>query len=43
MPCVGFAFACQEVPAVPAEPHDIRMDWVVTESETIDFRGAGRG
>lgn len=28
---VGFAFACQEVPEVPAEAHDRRLDAVVTE------------
>ena len=35
---VGIAFAVQEVPAIPAEPHDIRLDWIVTENETLDFR-----
>jgi 5-formyltetrahydrofolate cyclo-ligase len=35
---VGVAFAAQEVPAVPAEPHDVRLDWIVTEQETIDLR-----
>lgn len=43
MPCLGFAFACQEVPAVPAEPHDVRMDWIVTENEIVDVVGAGGG
>ncbi|MBL9079619.1 MAG: 5-formyltetrahydrofolate cyclo-ligase [Planctomycetes bacterium] len=28
---VGIAFACQEVVAVPCEPHDRRLDAVVTE------------
>lgn len=28
---VGFAFACQEVPVVPAEAHDRRLDAIVTE------------
>jgi 5-formyltetrahydrofolate cyclo-ligase len=28
---VGIAFACQEVPALPAEPHDRRLDAAVTE------------
>jgi 5-formyltetrahydrofolate cyclo-ligase len=32
---VGVAFSVQEVPAIPAEPHDARMDWIVTERETI--------
>ena len=34
---IGIAFAAQEVDAIPAEPHDIRMDWIVTENETLDF------
>lgn len=29
---VGFAFACQEVAAIPAEAHDRRLDAVVTEA-----------
>lgn len=28
---VGLAFACQEVDHVPAEPHDRRLDWILTE------------
>jgi 5-formyltetrahydrofolate cyclo-ligase len=28
---VGVAFAAQEVPAVPHEAHDERLDWVLTE------------
>ncbi len=28
----GIAFACQEVPTVPLEPHDRRLDAVVTET-----------
>jgi 5-formyltetrahydrofolate cyclo-ligase len=34
---VGVAFAVQEVDAVPAEMHDVRMDFIVTEKETIDL------
>jgi len=34
---VGVAFAVQEVSAVPAEAHDVRMDFIVTETETIDL------
>ena len=37
---LGVAFAGQEVPEVPAEPHDVRLDWIVTEKETIDLRVA---
>lgn len=32
---VGWAFAAQEVETVPAEPHDARLDWIVTEREAI--------
>ncbi len=34
-PAVGVAFACQEVPVVPTEPHDVRLDAVVTELEVV--------
>jgi len=37
---VGLAFAAQEVPAVPATPHDARLDLVLTERELIDLRGS---
>ena len=36
---IGIAFAAQEIPHVPAMEHDERLDLVLTESETIDFRG----
>lgn len=29
---IGIAFDCQEVPSVPAEPHDIPLDGILTES-----------
>ncbi|AZO81073.1 MULTISPECIES: 5-formyltetrahydrofolate cyclo-ligase [unclassified Bosea (in: a-proteobacteria)] len=32
---VGIAYAAQEIEAVPAEAHDRRLDWVVTQGETI--------
>ncbi|MYG52258.1 MAG: 5-formyltetrahydrofolate cyclo-ligase [Rhodospirillaceae bacterium] len=32
---VGWAFAAQEVEAIPAQPHDARLDWIVTEREAI--------
>lgn len=35
---VGIAYATQEIPEVPAEPHDQRLDFVLTESETIFCR-----
>ena len=35
---VGIAFAAQEVDAIPVDGHDERLDLVLTERETIDFR-----
>ncbi len=35
---VGIGFAAQEVPQVPISPRDARLDLVLTERETIDFR-----
>lgn len=40
-PLVGLAFSVQEVAAIPTEPHDVGMDWIVTEKETIDLRHLG--
>src|SRR5436190_595692 len=40
-PLVGLAFSVQEVPRIPHEPHDIRLDWIVTEKETLDFTRKG--
>jgi 5-formyltetrahydrofolate cyclo-ligase len=37
---IGLAFATQEVEAVPMEPHDARLDFILTERETIDCRQA---
>jgi 5-formyltetrahydrofolate cyclo-ligase len=36
---IGVAFAAQEIPKVPATERDERLDLVLTERETIDFRG----
>jgi 5-formyltetrahydrofolate cyclo-ligase len=36
---IGIAFAAQEIREVPATPRDERLDFVLTERETIDFRG----
>jgi 5-formyltetrahydrofolate cyclo-ligase len=33
---IGLAFAVQEAAAVPALPHDARLDFVLTEREVID-------
>jgi 5-formyltetrahydrofolate cyclo-ligase len=32
---IGLAYAGQEVPAVPRDPNDKRLDWIVTEAEAI--------
>lgn len=32
---IGIAYAAQEIEAVPDQPHDRRLDWIVTERETI--------
>jgi len=32
---MGLAFAAQELPAIPREPHDQALDWVLTEVEAI--------
>jgi 5-formyltetrahydrofolate cyclo-ligase len=37
---VGIAFAAQEIREVPATERDARLDLVLTERETIDFRGS---
>lgn len=34
---VGLAFACQELEAIPKEPHDIGLDAILTESGVILF------
>jgi 5-formyltetrahydrofolate cyclo-ligase len=37
---IGIAYAAQEVPEVPVLGHDVRLDLVLTELESIDCRGA---
>jgi len=32
---IGVAFSVQEASAIPAEPHDQKLDWIVTEKEMI--------
>lgn len=32
---IGLAFSCQEVAEIPAEGHDVPMDFVITEREVI--------
>lgn len=34
---VGFAFSAQEVDEIPAQPHDVRMDMIVTEQGVRRF------
>ncbi|MBV8473116.1 MAG: 5-formyltetrahydrofolate cyclo-ligase [Hyphomicrobiales bacterium] len=38
---VGVAYSVCEVEATPDEPHDERLDFILTEREWIDARGAG--
>lgn len=37
---VGCAFAAQEIPHVPREPHDQRLDWIATEQGATPFGAA---
>ena len=37
---IGLAFATQEIEAVPALAHDVALDYVLTETETLDFRSS---
>lgn len=34
---IGIAFSVQEVALIPAEPHDARLDWIVTENGSVKF------
>ncbi len=34
---VGVAYACQELPEVPAEPWDVRLDMLLTENGLVRF------
>jgi 5-formyltetrahydrofolate cyclo-ligase len=36
---VGVGYAVQEVPRVPVEPWDVRLDYIATERELIDLAG----
>ena len=38
---IGVAYAVSEVDAAPDEPHDERLDFILTEREWIDARGRG--
>ena len=35
---IGVAFAVQEIKAVPTQPHDVALDYVLTEKKVFDFR-----
>lgn len=35
---IGIAFAVQQIKAVPALPHDVALDFVLTEKKVFDFR-----
>lgn len=37
---VGVAFAVQEIAVVPAMPHDVALDYVLTETQLFDFRSS---
>jgi 5-formyltetrahydrofolate cyclo-ligase len=37
---IGLAFAAQQVKAVPALQHDVALDYVLTETQTFDFRSS---
>ena len=37
---IGLAFAAQEIEAVPALPHDVALDYVLTETQVFDFRSS---
>lgn len=40
-PVLGLAYGFQILDHIPQEPHDCRVDWVVTENGPIDCRAAG--
>ena len=35
---IGVAFSVQEIKAVPAQAHDVALDYVLTEKKVFDFR-----
>lgn len=35
---IGLGFAAQEIRAIPALPHDVALDYVLTEKRVFDFR-----
>lgn len=39
---IGLAFECQMYPILPPDPHDQRVDWIVTEQRTIACQTTAR-
>ncbi len=37
---IGLAFAVQEIKAVPTQPHDVALDYVLTEKHAFNFRSS---
>ena len=37
---IGLAFATQEVKTIPMQPHDVALDYVLTEKHAFDFRSS---
>jgi len=37
---IGLAFDAQEVESIPMQPHDVALDFVLTETRVIDFRSS---
>jgi 5-formyltetrahydrofolate cyclo-ligase len=37
---IGLAFAVQKIKAVPMQPHDVALDYVLTEKHAFDFRSS---
>jgi 5-formyltetrahydrofolate cyclo-ligase len=35
---IGVAFSVQQIKGVPAQPHDVALDYVLTEKKVFDFR-----
>ena len=35
---IGLAFDTQEIGSIPMQPHDVALDYVLTETRVIDFR-----
>jgi 5-formyltetrahydrofolate cyclo-ligase len=42
-PKIGLGFALQEVAKITMEPHDIRLDYIITEKEIIEVPGKKSG